>query len=261
MPFIFTPEARLPFLNLRKAFTTVSLLRHFDPLLPTCMEIDASGFVISAIILQPHPETGHWHPVSLSSWKKSPSERNYGIGEFEMLAIVEACKEWRYHAKSITDQVIVIMNHTYFQKFLVDKQLNRKEARWWKQLSRLDFYFHYRSGKLNPADAPSRQPDYEKKDSILAIKCVDLFKIPKSAFITQKYTSETTFLQKPNQLIPSHQSIKSEFEGPWSFALLGTVRENIIFIARSELLKAATDHESAYKETFLTLQTAIKALQ
>ncbi len=59
VPFTFTTEARASFLNLRKVFTIALLLRHFDPLLPICMETDASGFVISAIILQAHPETGH----------------------------------------------------------------------------------------------------------------------------------------------------------------------------------------------------------
>ncbi len=41
---------------------------------------------------------------------------------------------------------------------------------------------------------------------------------------------------------------------------LGTVIENRVFIARFEL-KAATNHVSAYKETSLTMQTAIRALQ
>ena len=67
VPFTFTPEARASFLNLCKAFTTAQLLRHFDPLLPIRMEKDASGFAISAIILQTHPETGHWHPLTFWS--------------------------------------------------------------------------------------------------------------------------------------------------------------------------------------------------
>lgn len=91
--FTFTTEARTSFLNLREAFTTAPLLRHFDPLLPIRMETDVSGFAISAILSQAHPETGHWHPIPFWSRKKSPAERNYGIGESEMLAIVEACKE------------------------------------------------------------------------------------------------------------------------------------------------------------------------
>ena len=42
--------------------------------------------------------------------------------------------------------------------------------------------------------------------------------------------------------------------------LLGTVRETRVVIASSEL-KAATDYESAYEKTSLTMQTAIRALQ
>lgn len=99
VPFTFTPEARTSFLNLRKAFTTAPLLRHFDQLLSVCIESDASGFAISAILSQAHPETGHWQPVAFRSRKKSPAERNYSIGESEMLAIVEACKEWRNYVE------------------------------------------------------------------------------------------------------------------------------------------------------------------
>ncbi len=129
VPFAFTPEVRASFLNLRIAFTTVLLLRHFDPLLPIRMETDASGFAISAIISQAHPETGHWHPVAFWSRKKSTAERNYGIGESEMLAIVEACKQWRHYVEGATHQVVVITDHANLHKFRIDKQLNRREAR------------------------------------------------------------------------------------------------------------------------------------
>ena len=65
VPFNFTPEARASFsLNLRKAFTSAPLLRHFDPLLLICMETEASGFAISTMILQANLETGHWHAVA-----------------------------------------------------------------------------------------------------------------------------------------------------------------------------------------------------
>ncbi len=260
VPFTFTPEARTSFLNLRTAFTTAPLLRHFDPLLPIRMESDASGFAISAILSQAHPETGHWHPVAFWSRKKSPAERNYGIGESEMLAIVEACKEWRHYVEGATHQVVVITDHANLQRFLVDKQLNRREARWWERLSGLDLSIQYRPGKLNPADAPSRRPDYEPEDLVLAMENVDPAGGSKSVLITQKYTSEVAALQKLNQQTLLHQPIQLEFEGPWNFVLLGTVGEDGFVIPRSEL-RAATDQESAYEETSLTMQTAIRALQ
>ena len=57
--FTFTSEVRTSFLNLRTAFITASLLRHFDPLLPIRIESDFSGFAISAILSPAHPETKH----------------------------------------------------------------------------------------------------------------------------------------------------------------------------------------------------------
>lgn len=99
MPFIFTLEARTSFLNLHIAFLIALFLRHFDPLLFICMESDALGFAIFAIFSQAHPETKHWHSVIFWSRKKSPAKRNYSIGESEMLAIVEACKEWQHYVE------------------------------------------------------------------------------------------------------------------------------------------------------------------
>ena len=59
VPFTFTLEARTAFQNLRTALTTAPLLRHFDPLLLICMELDASGFAISSKLFQAYPETRH----------------------------------------------------------------------------------------------------------------------------------------------------------------------------------------------------------
>ena len=44
--------------------------------------------------------------------------------------------------------------------FLTTKNLSRREARWWEKLSGLDLEIEYRPGKHNPADGPSRHPDY-----------------------------------------------------------------------------------------------------
>ena len=121
VPFTFTPEARTSFLNLRTAFTIASLLRHFDPLLLIRMGLYTSGFAISAILFQAHPQTRHWHLVAFWSRKKSLAERNYGMGKSEILAIVEAYKEWRHYIESATHQVVVITDHANLQRFLVDK--------------------------------------------------------------------------------------------------------------------------------------------
>ena len=42
--------------------------------------------------------------------------------------------------------------------------LNGRQARWLLQLAPYDFTIHYRKGHLNPADGPSRHPDYANND-------------------------------------------------------------------------------------------------
>ncbi len=93
MNFIHIKDVKISFHELCSAFTTAPMLRHFDPLLFIRMETDASGFAISRILSQQHPEIGHWHPIVFWSRKKTPAEMNYGIGGSGMLAIVEACKQ------------------------------------------------------------------------------------------------------------------------------------------------------------------------
>ncbi len=66
------------------------------------MKTDASGSAISFIFLQTHPNTGHWHQVAFWSRKHTPAEQYYGIRKSEMLAIVEACNEWRYYDEFAT---------------------------------------------------------------------------------------------------------------------------------------------------------------
>ncbi len=130
MNFILTKDAEISFHQLRSAFTIALMLRHFDPLLFIRMETDASGFAISGILSQQHPETGHWHPVTFWSRKKLPVEMNYGIGESDMLAIVEAFKQWRHFVEGATYRVAAITDHANLQRFLIDKTLNCREARW-----------------------------------------------------------------------------------------------------------------------------------
>jgi hypothetical protein len=47
------------------------------------------------------------------------------------------------------------------------KQLNGRQARWATFLAPFDFYIEHRAGKKNPADAPSRRPDYAAESKAL----------------------------------------------------------------------------------------------
>ena len=161
MQFTMTEEAKTAFQSLKEAFTSAPMLRHFDPRRKIRLETDASGFAISAVISQLVEETGQWHPVAFWSRKMCVAEMNYGIGESEMLAIVEAAKQWRHYLEGSIHKIQVITDHCNLKTFLTTKDLSRREARWWERLSGLDLAIEYRPGKLNPADGPSRRPDYQ----------------------------------------------------------------------------------------------------
>ena len=136
------------------------MLLHFDPKRKIQLEPDASGVAIFAIISQLVDESGRWHPIDFWTRKMAPAELNYGVGETEMLAIVEACKQWRHYLEGAMHPIRVITDHYNLRTFLTTKNLSRREARWWERLFSLDLVFEYRPGRYNPPDGPSRRPDY-----------------------------------------------------------------------------------------------------
>ena len=160
MKFVLTGEALESFNELKRLFACAPMLVHYDPMRRIMLECDASGFAISAILSQLIEETGQWHPVAFWSRKMAPPERNYGAGESEMLAVVEGCKHWRHYLEGATYSIRVVTDHMNLRTFLTTKNLSRREARWWERLSGLDLAIEYREGKKNPADGPSRRPDY-----------------------------------------------------------------------------------------------------
>ena len=54
----------------------------------------------------------------------------------------------------------MLTNHDNLRRFANIGSLSRRQSRWAIQLAAYDFVISYRAGKTNPADAPSRRPDY-----------------------------------------------------------------------------------------------------
>ena len=162
-PFHWPDSAKHAFGKLKDCFKCAPLLTHFDPERSTQVETDASGFGIAGIISQACEEHGRlvWKPVAFYSRKLSPAEKNYGTGDSEMLAIVESFREWRHYLESPAQPVRVLCDHENLQSFMTTKALNKRQARWAELLASYDFVIVYRKGKENPADGPSRRPDYK----------------------------------------------------------------------------------------------------
>ena len=139
------------------AFISAPVLRHYDPTLPLRLETDASSTACAGI-LSLKWEDG-WHPIAYCSKKFSGPEFNYPIYDKELLAIVWSFKQWRHYLEGAPN-IEVWSDHENLKRFMSQTSLNGRQARWLMQLAPYDFTIHYRKGKLNPADGPSRRPDY-----------------------------------------------------------------------------------------------------
>lgn len=159
-PLEWTDSAEQAFTRLRDTFSAAPFLRHFDPEKKLRLETDASNFGLGAVLTQPD-EDGHWRPVAFFSRKMIPAEQNYETHDQELLAIVASMKQWRHYLEGSTHCIEVWSDHNNLRGFLKQKELNPRQARWAIKLAAYDFEIFHRAGKLNPADPPSRRPDYE----------------------------------------------------------------------------------------------------
>ena len=166
-PFEWPIDAEHAFDRLRVAFTMAPLLRHFDPELPIRIETDASEYALAGILTQLQETNKQWHPVAFHSRKMIDAERNYETHDQELLAIVTMFKHWRHYLEGSIHPVEVLTDHNNLKYFMGQPNLNGRQARWAMKLSSFDFFISHRSGKTNPADAPSRRPDYKDENQTI----------------------------------------------------------------------------------------------
>ena len=157
------------------------MLRHFNPKKAIHLETDTSAFTTTGILSQQGAgEPGadwcrststiegdmatHWHPITFWSWTMVPAECNYRTKDQEMLAIVMSLQYWYHYTEGAMHPVRVLTDHNNLADFLTKKTLSGCDAHWWEILSAYHLEILHRSGRLNPADTPSRQPNYEQAE-------------------------------------------------------------------------------------------------
>ncbi|KAI4888300.1 hypothetical protein NFI96_011993 [Prochilodus magdalenae] len=130
----WTPKQRARSLTLKQRFTTAPLLKHPDPSKPFVVEL-------------------------------SPSERNYGIGDKELLAVKLAFEEWRHWLEGAQHPFLVLTDHKNLEYLRSAKRLNSRQARWALFFTRFNFRLTYRPGTRNTkADALSRIFEHEPSE-------------------------------------------------------------------------------------------------
>ena len=94
--FMWTSKAQAAFSKLKRRFTSEPILTTPNPSLPFIVEVDASELGVGAILSQRAPLDGKIHPCAYFSLGLSPAERNYDVGDRELLAVKLALEEWRH---------------------------------------------------------------------------------------------------------------------------------------------------------------------
>ena len=89
----WSDAAKIAFSSLKERFTSTPVLIQPDISQPFIVEVDASEVGAGAVLSQ-GPSPGKWRPCAFFSKKLSAAEKNYNIGNRELLAIKLAFEEW-----------------------------------------------------------------------------------------------------------------------------------------------------------------------
>ncbi|KAL7843439.1 hypothetical protein AOLI_G00249510, partial [Acnodon oligacanthus] len=93
--------------------------------------------------------------------KLTSTERNYDVGNRELLVVKAALEEWRHWLEGAHFPFMILTDHRNLEYIKAVKRLNPHKARWARFFTRFNFTLPYRPGSKNKADALSRihEPD------------------------------------------------------------------------------------------------------
>jgi len=127
------------------------------------VETDASDFALGCVLSQ--YQGRRLHRVAFHSRKLISAERNYQIHDKELLAIMEAFKEWRRYLRGEEESVTVYTDHQNLQSLLTKKVWNHRQIRAAQELTNYDLKIVYRPGSRGgKPDALSRRPEYRPEE-------------------------------------------------------------------------------------------------
>lgn len=137
-----------------------------DPDKPFEVETDTSEFALGGQLGQQDKE-GRLHPVAFYSKKLYRLELNYSIHDKELMAIIEAFKEWKHYLSGTTHEVKVYTDHKNLISFTTTKELNKRQIRWYEFLCEFNFKIIYYKGSENGrVDALSCREDLRLEELV-----------------------------------------------------------------------------------------------
>lgn len=104
--FVWDAAAETAFPSLKERFTTAPILVLPDSGRPFVVEVDASDLRVGAVLSQ-RAADNKLHPCTFFSRRLSSTERNYDVGNRELLAVKLALEEWRHWLKGTSEPFLV----------------------------------------------------------------------------------------------------------------------------------------------------------
>ena len=102
--FVWTPNCKRIFQQLKALVNNIVELRHFDIHCETRIICDASHYGLRAVLEQ--YSTSGWHPISFTSRYLNPAEKKFSTKELELLAVVWATEQFRNYIYGLYFTVI-----------------------------------------------------------------------------------------------------------------------------------------------------------
>ncbi|KAK2908400.1 hypothetical protein Q8A73_009473 [Channa argus] len=156
-PFRWTEKAEGAFTQLKEQFTSPPILSQPDTSRQFVVEVDASEVGVGAVLSQRSEGDQKLRPCAFFSRQLSPAERNYSVGDRELLAIKLALEEWRHWLEGVPQPFIIWTDHKNLAHLRTAKRLNSRQARWSLFFDHFNFSLTYRPGSKNiKPDALSR---------------------------------------------------------------------------------------------------------
>ncbi|TIC91053.1 Transposon Tf2-6 polyprotein [Colletotrichum higginsianum] len=210
--FEWTDEQDKAFEDIKQQVLSEPVLMIPDPRKPFELETDASDYAIGGQLGQ-RDEEGRLHPCGFFSKKLSGPELNYQIHDKELMAIIEAFREWKPQLSGTKHEVKVYTDHKNLAHFTTSKALNKRQIRWSEFLSEFNFRIIYVKGTENGrADALSRRPDHETPvpdETLVILKQDDkgdLVPAQKLIMIGTRVNTSTTGRMTPEQIREIHSA-------------------------------------------------------
>lgn len=258
-PVPLSTEQRDAFLALQRALTSAPFLRIYDPDAPVLrvrIRTDASDYAVGAVLEQDFG--AGFQPIAYESKKLNSAQRNYSAYDRELLAIVHACKHWRYYLHG--NQFQCVTDHSTLRHLLSQPEVtNSRRVRWLEQLQEYDMEIVYQPGKSNPADALSRlcllhatPYGYQVVANGWPVRCAPRARAPGAgarlcAMATAAVTLDPALKQRFLTAYPLDKSCQSFFKG--SLLYIGEPSHQRLYVPDDADLKRALMrecHEAPY---------------